>query len=191
MARSITHRPRRWQICCAAPGPLRWRYPCTEDTSSIFQNCCAWAATLARRRSARRAAYSPSASRSAAATEAWVGRTHAVGHLVTPLVRMNSATSVAQSLSGIRSREPSLTIELLRTSRLGHDRPPRKGYLVNQTPSCHGGVTGGPEQQKRSVPLGNSVPDFAGYLGGEPPWRTPFGRSDMLPACSPRVDRLN
>ena len=53
------------------------------------------AAARARRTRSREAAYSSSAARSAAATEPWVGTTHAVGQRVTPFVRMNSATAAS------------------------------------------------------------------------------------------------
>src|SRR5277367_3392767 len=53
------------------------------------------AAIRARRTRSRAAAYSSSAVRSAAATEPWVGSTHAVGQRVTPRVRMNSSTALS------------------------------------------------------------------------------------------------
>src|ERR1700730_735044 len=118
MARRIARLPRMWQICCqCAPRPAVEselpRYLSAGRDAWISQYCCARAATLTRRRWSRRTAYSSRASRSVAATEPWVGRTHAVGHRVTPLVRMNSATAASQSCSGGRCHNLSLIIVCL------------------------------------------------------------------------------
>src|ERR1700730_4125418 len=42
---------------------------------------------------------------------------------------------------------------------------PAEGYLIKQPRSCHDGGAGGSEQQKRSVPVGNSVPGFCRVFG--------------------------
>jgi hypothetical protein len=55
-------------------------------------------AARARFSRSRPIACSSSAARSARSINAWVGRTHAVGHRVIPLVRMNSATASVSSL---------------------------------------------------------------------------------------------
>lgn len=104
-----------WQICCPYAPRLAVecelpRYLSAGRETRISQYCCARAATLTRRRWSRRTAYSSRASRSVSATEPWVGRTQAVGHRVTPLVRMNSATAASQSLSGLLCHNLSLII---------------------------------------------------------------------------------
>src|ERR1700730_14980080 len=115
MARRIARLPRMWQICCqCALRPAVEielpRYLSAGRDAWISQYCCARAATLTRRRWSRCTAYSSRASRSVAATEPWVGRTQAVGHRVTPLVRMNSATAASQSFSGRLCHNLSLII---------------------------------------------------------------------------------
>src|SRR5580704_17627817 len=42
---------------------------------------------------------------------------------------------------------------------------PAEGYLIKQPRSCYDGSAGGSEQQKRSVPVGNSVPGFCRVFG--------------------------
>jgi hypothetical protein len=113
----IARLPRIWQIWRPS---LRRRtgrrdlhrgYFSTDRTASTDQNCCIFVASFTCLSWSRRDAYSSSASRSAAATAPWVGRTQAVGHRVTPLVRMNSATAASQSFSGTICRNLASTME--------------------------------------------------------------------------------
>src|SRR5215472_13945041 len=60
-------------------------------------------APRARRPRSLTTAYACNAARSAAPTNAWVGRTQAVGHRVMPLVRINSATASPLSSAIIHS----------------------------------------------------------------------------------------
>src|SRR5215467_5864437 len=64
-------------------------------------------AARARLSRSRPVACSSSAARSAGSINAWVGRTHAVGHRVMPLVRMNSATASLSSLDIIPAPFPA------------------------------------------------------------------------------------
>ena len=64
-----------------------------------LQNSRARAAALARRNFSCVIACSSNAARSAASTEPWVGRTHAVGQRVIPLVRINSAITASPPLA--------------------------------------------------------------------------------------------
>ena len=85
-------------------------YTSPDSGALTFQNARQRAAARARRDRSRAAAYSSNAARSAAATKPWVGRTQAVGHRVIPLVRMNSATTPSQSVSGMISPVHSLMV---------------------------------------------------------------------------------
>ena len=78
-----------------ARSPATWADPYSWGLEYI--NVPQLVAARARCRRSRATACSSKAARSAAASNAWVGKTQAVGHRVIPLVRMNSATASPSS----------------------------------------------------------------------------------------------
>jgi hypothetical protein len=103
-----------------ARSPATWADPYSWGLEYI--NFPQLVAARARCRRSRATACSSKAARSAAASNAWVGKTQAVGHRVIPLVRMNSATASPSSSFIVYS--PSTTSRLARC--LQANRPLRE-----------------------------------------------------------------